>query len=388
MSYDPSEIVTWQMDSRSPLGVPIDVEGSPTRGVINGQPVVLAGTNNYLGLTYNPDSVEAAIEALRRHGTGTTGSRMANGTYGEHLALDREIADFYGVEAALTFTTGYQANVGMISGLGTRLGHIMLDADSHASIYDGAKLADAQVYRFKHNDADDLAKRLRRLGENAKRTLVVVEGIYSMLGDQAPMDRIAAVTRDHGATLLVDEAHSFGVSGATGRGVAEAFGVEDAVDYFVGTFSKSLGCVGGFCASNHDLQRLIPDIRSYVFSASMTPSVVASARTTLAHIRAHPEVRERLWHNARRVHEACARLGLEIGSTDSPIVSVILRTDEDPWTLWHGLLDQGVYVNLIAPPASPGNFLMLRASISAGHSDDDIDRIIAAYSWLKGRNER
>lgn len=387
MSYDPSAIVTWQMDSQSPLGVPITVEGGPTRGVINGHHVVLAGTNNYLGLTYNPDSIEAAIEALRQYGTGTTGSRMANGTYGEHVALDREIADFYGVASALTFTTGYQANVGTISGLGTRLGHIMLDADSHASIYDGAKLADAQVYRFKHNDADDLAKRLRRLGDDAGRTLVVVEGIYSMLGDQAPMDRIAAVTREYGATLLVDEAHSFGVSGATGRGVTEAFGVEDAVDYFVGTFSKSLGCVGGFCASNHDLQQLIPDIRSYVFSASMTPAVVASARTTLKHIRAHPEIRERLWHNARRVHEACARLGLEIGSTDSPIVSVILRTGEDPWALWHGLLEQGVYVNLIAPPASPGNYLMLRASISAGHSDEDVDRIIAAYRWLKGRND-
>jgi len=212
--------ITWQMDHRSPLGMPISVAGSPTQGIVDGKSVVLAGTNNYLGLTYHPASIEAAIDALRKYGTGTTGSRMANGTYREHLLLEQELADFYALPNALTFTTGYQANLGMISGLGSRLGRIMLDADSHASIYDGAKLSGAELYRFKHNDAEDLDKRLRRLGEHASSVLVIVEGIYSMLGDQAPLDRICEVVTRYGATLLVDEAHSFGVSGATGRGTS------------------------------------------------------------------------------------------------------------------------------------------------------------------------
>ncbi|RPJ76091.1 MAG: aminotransferase class I/II-fold pyridoxal phosphate-dependent enzyme, partial [Desulfobacteraceae bacterium] len=214
---------------------------SPTEALINGRRTILAGTNNYLGLTFHPECVEAACRALREEGTGTTGSRAANGNYDGHVALERELADFFGVRSVIVFSTGYVANLGMISTLTGPGDVLLIDADSHASIYDGCRLSGAEVIRFRHNDPADLDKRLRRLGERAARTIVIVEGIYSMFGDRAPLAEIAAVKRRHGAYLLVDEAHSLGVLGDHGRGRAEEAGVEADVDFIIGTFSKSLG---------------------------------------------------------------------------------------------------------------------------------------------------
>lgn len=375
----------WGIDARSPLGRPVTVSGSATRGTVNGQPVVLAGTNNYLGLTYDPRCIEAAVEALRRLGTGTTGSRMANGTYAEHLLLEQELADFYGLPHALTFTTGYQANLGMIAALGGSDGILMLDAECHASIYDGARLAGCELYRFKHNDPADLEKRLRRLGARAADTLVVLEGIYSMRGDQPPLAELCAVARAAGACILVDEAHSFGVLGDRGRGAVELFDVEDQVDFVTGTFSKSLGATGGFCVSRHDLRYVVPLARPYIFSASLTPAVVASTRAALGIVAAEPELRARLWDNTRRVHAACTALGLLRTPCESPIVAVALAEPEHALDIWHGLIGEGLYVNLIAPPAAPGNYLLLRCSLSAAHTDADIDDIVRAFGWLAAR---
>jgi 8-amino-7-oxononanoate synthase len=378
---DPGNL-PWAQDDRNPLGRPVQVSGSATRGEVNGKSVVLAGTNNYLGLTYDPRCIEAAVAALRTQGTGTTGSRLANGTYAEHLLLEAELAAFYGVDHALTFTTGYQANLGMIAALGGSDGILMLDAECHASIYDGARLAGAELYRFRHNDPADLEKRLRRLGERAGDALVVLEGIYSMRGDQPPLAELCAVARNAGACILVDEAHSFGVLGERGRGAVELFDVEDQVDFVTGTFSKSLGATGGFCASRHNLAYLVPLARPYIFSASLTPAVVASTRAALEIVRTEPALRERLWHNVRRVHAACTELGTPC---ESPIVAVALARPEDALDIWHGLMDQGLYVNLIAPPASPGNYLLLRCSMSAAHADAEVDEIIAAFRWLADR---
>jgi len=375
----------WAADDRSPLGRPVQVSGSATRGIVNGHPVILAGTNNYLGLTYDPRCIDAAIAALREHGTGTTGSRLANGTYQEHLLLEAELAQFYGVEHALTFTTGYQANLGMIAALGGSDGILMLDGECHASIFDGARLAGSELYRFRHNDPADLEKRLRRLGERAADTLVVIEGIYSMRGDQPPLAEFCAVTRAAGACLLVDEAHSFGVLGERGRGAAEAFGVEDQVDFITGTFSKSLGATGGFCVSRHNLGYLIPLARPYIFSASLTPAVVASTRMALQIIATEPDLRGRLWNGIHAVHEACRQLGLLRTECQSPIIAVALSQPEHALDIWHGLIAQGLYVNLIAPPAAPGNYLLLRCSMSAAHTAEDIAGIIAAFTWLADR---
>jgi 8-amino-7-oxononanoate synthase len=366
------------------LGLTVVVDGGPTTGRINGRRVILAGTNNYLGLTFHPDCMRASVDAVARYGTGTTGSRVANGTYPDHAALERELAEFYQARSAMVFTTGYQANVGMISALADRDSVLLLDAQSHASIYDGATLSGATTYRFKHNDAADLDKKLNRLGADASNALVVVEGLYSMLGDTAPLEEIVAVATRHRAALLVDEAHSFGVLGATGRGLAEQVGVEDQVDVIVGTFSKSLGCVGGFAVSRrHDLGGLRGAARSYAFSASSSPSVVASARAALKVIREDPSLRERLRHNAEVVYRALEQLGYELGPEVSPVVGVHVRNAELALRAWQFLLERGVYVNLVPPEGSPGPFCLLRVSLSAAHTPDQLDGIVEAFRALR-----
>ena len=240
-----------------PFGVCVDELLSATRGRVNGRDTILVGTNNYLGLTLDPECMEAAAAAIREHGTGTTGSRIANGTYAMHRGLEHEIAAFMRRRSALVFPTGYQANLGMLAGLAGPRDVILMDADSHSSIYDGCRLSGATVVRFRHNDPDDLDRRLSRLADQGECKLVVVEGIYSMLGDQAPLAELAEVKERHGAYLLVDEAHSVGVLGARGRGAAEAQAVEQKVDFVAGTFSKSLGSVGGCFIGAFCLKRLV-----------------------------------------------------------------------------------------------------------------------------------
>ena len=357
---------------------------SPTEAVINGRRMILAGTNNYLGLTFDPDCIEAASTAVREQGTGTTGSRMANGTYSDHVQLEQELADFFGCKYGMVFSTGYIANLAMLSAL-TGPGDILLiDADSHASIYDGCRLSGAEIIRFRHNDPGDLEKRLKRLGDRAPNTLIIVEGIYSMLGDRAPLAAIAAVKAKYGAYLLVDEAHSLGVLGQRGRGLAEEAGVEEKVDFIVGTFSKSLGAIGGFCVSNQPGLDLIPfAARPYMFTASSSPSIIASTRAALHIISTRRELSRKLWDNAHQLYEELHNLGFQLGPEPSPVVAVRLADIDQAIGLWRGLLERGVYVNLVTPPATPDGGCLLRCSVSAGHSTRQIEQIINAFASLK-----
>ncbi len=367
----------------TPFGAVTEEIVSATEGVVEGRRVILAGTNNYLGLSFDPRCIAAAQAAAARWGTGTTGSRLANGSFAEHQALEQEIAAFYGVGQAIVFSTGYAATMGMCSTLAGPGEVILLDADSHASIYTGVKLSGADVIRFKHSDADDLAKRMRRLGDRAGQALIIAQGIYSLLGDVAPLQEIAAVKREYGGYLLVDEAHSMGALGATGRGAAQAAGVEADVDFTVGTFSKSLGAIGGFCVSPHaELQTIRFCINAYIFTASSSPSVVASTREALRIIRSEPQLRQRLWDNARRLYDGLRALGLPVGPSASPVVAVELEDRAQTIDCWEALLDAGVYVNLVVPPASPSTNFLLRNSVSAAHSSEQVDRIIAAYAGL------
>jgi 8-amino-7-oxononanoate synthase len=357
---------------------------SPTEAIIDGRHMILAGTNNYLGLTFDPECIDAAANALRELGTGTTGSRMANGTYSGHVQLEQELADFFGCKYGMVFSTGYIANLAMLSAL-TGPGDILLiDADSHASIYDGCRLSGAEIIRFRHNDPGDLEKRLRRLGDRATNTLIVVEGIYSMLGDRALLTEVAAVKEKYGAYLLVDEAHSLGVLGQSGRGLAEEAGVEARVDFIVGTFSKSLGAIGGFCVSDQTELDMIPfAARPYMFTASSSPSVIASTRAALQILRTRPELRSRLWENARKLYQQLQELGFHLGPEPSPVVAVRLESIDNAIALWRGLLEYGVYVNLVTPPATPDGSCLLRCSVSAGHSPEQIEQIVNAFASLR-----
>ena len=367
-----------------PFGAVTEQILSPTEGVVEGHKVILAGTNNYMGLSFDPRCIAAAQAAVAKWGTGTTGSRLANGSFAEHEALEQEIARFYGVGHAIVFSTGYAATMGMCSTLAGPGDVILLDADSHASIYAGVKLSDADIIRYKHNDPDDLAKRMRRLGDRAGQTLIIAEGIYSMLGDVAPLQEIAEVKREYGGYLLVDEAHSMGVLGDTGRGAAQAAGVEDDVDFTVGTFSKSLGSIGGFCVSRHaELVAIRFCIKAYIFTASSSPSVIASTREALRIISSEPERRQKVWDNANRLYEGLKALGLPVGPTASPVVAVEMTDRSRTIDCWKALMEAGVYVNLVIPPASPSTNFLLRNSVSAAHSAEQIDAIISAYAGLK-----
>lgn len=366
-----------------PFGAPIEEIYSPTEARINGKRTILAGTNNYLGLTFDEECLDAAHAALDQLGTGTTGSRMANGSFSDHRALEREIAAFYECDKAIVFTTGYQANLAVISGLANNEDTIVIDADSHASIYDGCRLSGADVVRFRHNNPDDLHKRLRRLGSRATNTLVVIEGIYSMLGDKARIGEIIEVKNAHGALLVVDEAHSLGVLGERGRGLVEEAGVIRDTDFIVGTFSKSLASTGGYCVSNHPQLDLIRYAsRPYIFTASPCPSVIASTREALKRVENGADLRARLWHHAHRLYRHLLDAGYELGPEPCPVIAALLDTREQALALWRGLHEHGVYVNLIFPPATPEGKSLVRISVSAAHTDEQIDKICEAFSAL------
>lgn len=370
-----------------PFHVVVERVVSATEAVVNGRKVIMAGTNNYLGLTFDPDCVAAACKAVREEGTGTTGSRMANGSYAAHVALENELAAFFNCPAAIVFSTGYIANLGVISTLTGPEDVILMDTDCHASIYDGTRLGAAQVIRFRHNNAADLERRLQRLGEQASRTLVVVEGIYSMLGDRAPLREIVDIKRRYGASLLVDEAHSLGVLGEHGRGLAEEAGVEGDVDFITGTFSKSLGSIGGFCVSRWpELEHMRYAMRAYTFTASSSPSLIASTRQALQVLNRSAGLRTKLWDNAKRLYQGLAEMGFDLGPEISPVIAVKLPVSiEETPALWGELLSQGVYVNLVLPPATPGGSPLLRCSLSAAHSREQIDVMLQAFANVRAK---
>ena len=366
----------------APIATPMDAVHSATSATIGGRRLVLAGTNNYLGLTFDAECRAAAIAAIDGSGTGSTGSRMASGNYVGHRALERSLADAFEWPSCIVFSTGYQANLGALSGLVGNDEFLLVDADSHASIHDGCRLSNATTIRFRHNDPDDLDRRLRRLGADAKRALVVVESLYSTRGDRAPLREIVEVKKRHGAWLLVDEAHSFGVFGARGLGLCEELGLLDDVDFLVGTFSKSLGGVGGFCLSRHaDLELLRMVSRPYIFTASSAPQAIAATAAALRRVLDGAALRERLWRHADRLHAEAAGLGYHLGAdTPGPVVALLFESRDAALSLWKGLFDGGVYTNLMVPPATPAGLSIVRISLSAAHSDEDLSLVIASLA--------
>ncbi|TDQ81464.1 serine palmitoyltransferase [Dongia mobilis] len=366
-----------------PFGVKMEKILSATEALIEGRPTILCGSNNYLGFTFDADCIEAAKETLDTCGTGTTGSRIANGSYHDHKALEQDLADFYGMKHCMVFTTGYQANLGAISTLAGPNDFLIIDADSHASIYDACKLGSATVIRFKHNDPADLDRRLGRLANEPGNKIVVVEGIYSMLGDHAPLKEFVAVTKKHGAYILVDEAHSMGVMGKTGQGVVEHDGVLDQVDFITGTFSKSMGAIGGFLVSNiEDFDILRVACRPYMFTASLPPATVASVRKSLAKLRANPGLMQKLWDNVDTLYEGARAAGFTVGAQKGPVVAVHINDPALAARAWRALLLNGVYVNLALPPATPSGTALLRCSVSAAHTKEQLQSVVDVLSGV------
>ena len=366
------------------FGTPIEEVYSSTAAKIGDRRILFLGTNNYLGLTFAPQCLEAAHIAIDREGTGTTGSRMANGSYSGHRALEQEFAEFYGCHSCIVFTTGYQANLATISGLAGAGDVILIDGDSHASIYDGCRLSGAEIIRFRHNDIQDLEKRLRRLGDRSRSTLIIIEGIYSMLGDRAPLAEIVRLKTEYSSTLLLDEAHSLGVLGRIGQGLVEETGLIDEVDFITGTFSKSLGSIGGYCVSNHvQLDQLRYVSRPYIFTASPTPATIASTRVALKLLHEGVELRRQLWSNARQLYGRLKELGYQLGPEPSPIIATILDTPQQAIALWRGLLEHDIYVNLIFPPAAPDGKSLVRCSVSAAHTGEQIDYVGETFAGLR-----
>jgi 7-keto-8-aminopelargonate synthetase-like enzyme len=354
---------------------------SPTRAVCNGRDTILLGTYNYMGMTFDPDVIAAGKQAMEDFGAGTTGSRVLNGTFRDHRDVEAALREFYAMDHAMVFSTGYQANLGIISTLAGKGDYIILDIDSHASIWDGCAMGNAEVVPFKHNDVEALEKRLKRIPEGAGK-LVVLEGVYSMMGDVAPLKDMVRVCKENGAMVLVDEAHSMGFIGEHGRGVAEEQGVLDDVDFIIGTFSKSVGTVGGFCVSNHpkfEVLRLV--CRPYVFTAALPPSVMASSATSIRKLMHGGNKRAHLWENSRTLHGGLKALGFKLGTEtpQSAIIAVIMPDLEKGAMMWEALLKEGLYVNLARPPATPAGMTLLRCSLCAEHTADQVQTILGMF---------
>ncbi len=360
-----------------PYFIPLD-ETEGTVATYKGHKLIMCGSNNYLGLTTHPKVREAAIEAVRRYGTSCTGSRFLNGTLAMHEQLEAELADYVGKEAALVFSTGYQTNLGIISSLVGRGDVIIIDRDDHASIVDGCRLSLGEMKRYRHNDMADLERVLQGVDANAGK-LVIVDGVFSMGGDIAPLPEIIPLCQRYGARLMVDDAHSIGVLGG-GRGTAAHFGVTDQVDLIMCTFSKSFASLGGFVAGSEPVIHYIKHhARSIIFSASMPPSNVAAALAALDVMRSEPERIDRLMHNARKMKEGLTSLGFNTGNSQTPVIPVIIGDDMLTFTMWRALFDAGVFVNPVIAPGVPPKQQLLRTSYMATHTEEQLDQVLEIF---------
>ena len=341
--------------------------------------VIMIGSNNYLGLTTHPEVRRAAQEAIERYGTSCTGSRFLNGTLELHLELERKLAEFVGKEAALVFSTGYQTNVGTISALVGRGDFVVTDKEDHASILDGCRLSFGEMRRFPHNDTRALDRVLSRLPEEAGK-LVVVDGVFSMGGDIAPLPELIEVCHRHGARLMVDDAHSIGVLG-DGRGTAAHFGVTDQVDLIMGTFSKSFASLGGFIAGDADVVHYIQHhARSLIFSASIPPANAAAALAALEVMIEEPERSRRVMEIGERMRREFKALGFDVGNSQTPIVPVIFGENMTTFKAWRMLFDAGVYTNPVISPAVPEGQALLRTSYMATHTDEHLAFVLEAFA--------
>jgi 8-amino-7-oxononanoate synthase len=356
-------------------------ESEDTVVVIEGQKRIMLGSNNYLGLTHHPKVLEAAERALRRYGSGCTGSRFLNGTLDLHGQLEASIAAFLGKEDCLVFSTGYNANLGLISGLVGRSDKVYLDKLDHASIVDGAKMSFGETERFNHGDLVGLERKLSR--DHERGTMVIVDGVYSMEGDIADVPGLVALAQKYGVALALDDAHALGVLGPNGDGTAAHFGLTDEVDIVAGTFSKSLASIGGFVAASENIiHYLRHHSRPLIFTASLPPSNTAGVLTALQVLQEEPERRERLWANTHRLHEGFRSLGFDIGPTQTPIVPVLIGPLDTTFLFWRKLFDAGVFTNPVAPPAVPPSQCRLRTSLMATHSFDQIDFALETFGRI------
>jgi len=350
--------------------------------LFDGRELVMLGSNNYLGLANHPEVKEASAIALAMYGTGAAGSRLLNGTLDIHLELEERLADFTGREAALTFPTGFQVNLGVLSSLLGRRDVAVLDSLDHACILDGCRLGFGRHVKYRHNDMEDLARKLAAAPED-RGVLVVVDGVFSMEGDVAPLEEIARLVRGRGARLMVDDAHGLGVFGESGRGTPEHFGVEDEVDLLMGTFSKSLATVGGFIAGSRDvIDHVRHTARSAIFSAAAPPACVAAALAALDLVQREPERRKQLWENARHLKRSLDALGFDTGDSASPVIPVVVGTDEAAYRAVMRLQELGVFANPVVSPAVPPGRAMIRTSAMATHTQEHLDRAVEAMATV------
>jgi 8-amino-7-oxononanoate synthase len=346
---------------------------------VNGHRLIMIGSNNYLGLTTHPKVRQAAMDAVERYGTSCTGSRFLNGSLKLHKQLEEELADFVGKEAALVFSTGYQVNLGTISSLVGRDDVVITDREDHASIIDGCCLARGRMLRFKHNNVNSLERALKRADPN-KGKLVVVDGVFSMGGDLAPLPEIAPLCKQYGARLMVDDAHGVGVVGDHGRGTASHYGMTDDVDLIMGTFSKSFASLGGFIAGDEAAVHYIQHhARSLIFSASMPASNVAACLAALDIMRSDAGLSERVMAIGERMRKGYTELGFNVGESQTPIIPIIIGDDMPTLLFWKELFDAGVYTNAVLPPAVPPSKSLLRTSYMATHTDEQMDRVLGLF---------
>jgi 8-amino-7-oxononanoate synthase len=346
--------------------------------VMNGRRMVMVGSNNYLGLTSHPKVKEAAIEAIKKYGTGCAGSRFLNGTLDIHVQLEEKLASFMRKEAALIFSTGFQVNLGVISAIVGKDDVVIIDKMDHASIIDGCRLSFGDVKKFRHNDMIDLERLLKEYEDHDK--LIVVDGVFSMEGDIANLPEIVPLARKYGARLMVDDAHGIGVLGKTGRGTAEHFGLEDEVDLIMGTYSKSLASIGGFISGSGDIIHYIKHIaRPLIFSASPPPASVAAVSAAVDIIENEPERREQLWKNTTRMLKGFRDMGFRVGQSRTPIIPLIVGDDEKAFIMAVMLQEEGVFANVAVTPAVPNGMALIRTSYMATHTNEHLDIVLRAF---------
>ncbi len=343
--------------------------------IVQGKKMIMLGSNNYLGLTSHPKVKEAALEAVRKYGSGCAGSRFLNGTLDIHVKLEEKLAAFFRKDAALTFSTGYQTNLGIISAIAGKDDVLVIDKLDHASIIDACRLSFAEVKKFKHNDMGSLEFVLTECGDRGK--LVVVDGVYSMEGDIASLPEIVKLCKKYGARLMVDDAHGIGVLGKSGRGTAEHFGLEKDVDIIMGTYSKSMASIGGFVAADEDVIHYMKhNSRPLIFSASPPPASVASVIAALDIIDQEPERRERLWKNTDKMKKAFKHMGFDTGASETPVIPLLMGEMERAFMMWKILSDEGVFVNPVVPPATQPGRCLIRTSYMATHTDKMLDQVL------------
>jgi 8-amino-7-oxononanoate synthase len=346
--------------------------------IMNGRKMIMVGSNNYLGLTNHPKVKEAAIEAIKKYGTGCAGSRFLNGTLDIHVKLEEKLAHFMRKEAALVFSTGFQVNLGVISALVGKDDIVIIDKMDHASIVDGCRLSYGEVKRFKHNDIADLERILNE--NNGRGKLVVVDGVFSMEGDIINLPEVLKITKKYGARLLVDDAHGIGVLGKTGRGTAEHFGLENEVDLIMGTYSKSLASIGGFIAGDADVIHYIKHFaRALIFSASPPPASIAAVSAAVDIIENEPERIEWLWKNTHKMLKGFKELGFDSGPSETPIIPIIVGQDETAFKFVMMLQEEGVFANVAVSPAVPPGKALIRTSYMATHTDEHLDKVLEAF---------